>query len=113
MAEWRRCDRCRRVLPAAEFDGDSTTCRDCLATPVKAPRTPTTRASGVTTKRKPPADPTPEGPRPVLRGVAGSGDLEMRERRARRLALDSLAETYAEDFEHLLQQARRDEGLRS
>ncbi len=112
MADWRRCDRCRRVLPAEEFDGDSTTCRACLSTPVKVSR-PSTRASGVTTRRKPPAPVAPSGPREPLRGVAGSGDLEMRERRARRLALDSLAETYAEDFEHLLQQARRDEGLRS
>ncbi len=84
----------------------------CLGTPVKVPKT-TTRASGVTTRRKPPAPVVESGPREPLRGVAGSGDLEMRERRARRLALDSLAETFAEDFEHLLQQARRDEGLRS
>lgn len=112
MAEWRRCDRCRRVLPAEDFDGDSPTCRACLTTPVKAPRV-STRASGVTTRRRPPAAPVETGPREPLRGVAGSGDLEMRERRARRAALDALAETYAEDFEHLLHQARRDEGLRA
>jgi hypothetical protein len=48
-----------------------------------------------------------------LLGVAGSGDLEVRERRARRAALESLAELHASDFEQLLAAARQVEGLRA
>jgi hypothetical protein len=47
-----------------------------------------------------------------LLGVAGSGDLEMRERRARRSAMESLVELHADDFEQLLSAARKAEGLR-
>jgi hypothetical protein len=56
------------------------------------------------------ATPSPE--RQPLRGVVGSGDLEVRERRARKTATDQLAEMHAEDFAQLLQSARRAEGLR-
>lgn len=114
MAAWTRCDRCRKVKPSEDFDAASPTCRACLAAPARK-RSGTSRTSGVTTRRTKPAtapDVAQSGPRPALLGVAGSGDLEVRERRARRLALDQLAETHAEDFAHLLQQARESEGLR-
>lgn len=60
--------------------------------------------------RAPDAVPAERGP---LLGVAGSGDFEVRERRARRAALDALAEMHAADFEQLLAAARQVEGLRS
>jgi len=115
MAAWTRCDRCRKVKQSEDFDDGSPTCRACLTAPVKT-TTPRTRASAVTTRRTAPTSPpavAEVGPRAPLMGVAGSGDLEVRERRARRVALDQLAETHPEDFEHLLQAARRTEGLRS
>ena len=115
MAAWRRCDRCRRVLQEEEFDGGSTTCRACLHVPVKTPGTP--RSGGAVTRSrtapKPPAAATPAGPRPALLGVAGSGDLEVRERRARRAALEALAESHPEEFGLLLRDARQVEGLRA
>jgi hypothetical protein len=58
------------------------------------------------------AAPAPAERGPLL-GVTGSGDLEMRERRARRAALESLAELHATDFEQLLSAARKAEGLRT
>ena len=113
MAAWTRCDRCRKVKQGEEFDDDSPTCRACLTSPVKVPAK--TRAGGVTTRRVAPktAGPPQVGPRPALVGIAGSGDLEVRERRARRAALDQLAEAHAGDFEQLLEAARRTEGLRA
>ncbi|MCW2681992.1 MAG: hypothetical protein JWM62_3393, partial [Frankiales bacterium] len=42
MSGWRRCDTCRKVRPADDFDGDATTCRACLTTP--APTAPRKRA---------------------------------------------------------------------
>ncbi|MCW2607572.1 MAG: hypothetical protein JWO60_2265 [Frankiales bacterium] len=117
MSGWRRCDRCRRVLAGEEFDGDATTCRACLATPVGGAPKPA-KAGPVTRTRKavaprPAAAPVEAGPRQPLLGVAGSGDLEVRERRARRAALDELAEAHAEEFAQLLASARQVEGLRS
>ena len=116
MAAWTRCDRCRKVKQSEEFDDGSPTCRACLTAPVKTAPTPKTRASGVTTRRVAPKSPPAVaeiGPRPALRGVAGSGDLEVRERRARAAAVEQLIELHSEDFEHLLQAARRTEGLRA
>ena len=116
MAGWRRCDRCRRVLSSEEYDGDSPTCRACLTTPVAKPRKakagPVTRtvASRPTAAAEVPAA---AGPRRPLLGVAGSGDLEVRERRARRAAQEALAESHPEEFELLLQAARQREGLRA
>jgi hypothetical protein len=78
-----------------------------LTTPVAKPRT--TRASAVKTVRAA----TPPAERAPLLGVVGSGDLEVRERRAKKAALEQLAEVHSEDFEHLLQAARRSEGLRA
>ena len=89
MSGWRRCDSCRKVKPATDFDGEATTCQACLTTPTPAPRK---RSSGVVTTRKAPAPaaaPAERGPR---LGSVGSGDLEVRERRARRAAHDAMAE---------------------
>ena len=112
MGAWRRCEQCRKVLAEQEFDEGLTACRTCRTGPV--PKVRAARASGVTTTRtKPalaPADPAPRRP---LVGVAGSGDLEVRERRARRTALNTLAELHPDDFEQLLLTARRAEGLRT
>lgn len=113
MAGWQRCDRCRRVLPAGDFDEGGTTCGACLATPVKA--TTGVRSSTVTRSRttpRAPAAPAPAGPRPALLGVAGSGDLEVRERRARRAAQEALAARHPEELALLLRDARVNEGLR-
>ena len=112
MSGWRKCDRCRKVRTAAEFDGASPTCQVCL-TPAAAParkRTPTvTRIKAPTA---PAAPPTAAGPRRPLLGAVGSGDLEVRERRARRVAQDALAQTHPEEFAALLREARQAEGLR-
>ena len=109
MSGWRRCDTCRKVKPADDFDGDATTCRACLTTPTPAPR----KRAAVTTRTAAPrpaaAAPAERGPR---LGSVGSGDLEVRERRARRKASDALAELYPEEFALLLRQARAAEGLR-
>lgn len=109
MASWIRCDTCRKVLPADSFDAPSSVCRGCLAGP--PPKVRKARASAVTTVRAASAPPPAE--RAPLLGVAGSGDLEVRERRARRAALDQLAELHAEEFEQLLHAARQVEGLRT
>ena len=112
MAGWRRCDRCRRVLAADEYDGEATTCRACLTTPVARPKV--AKASTVRTRTTTPRSPAaPDAPRAPLLGVPGSGDLEVRERRARRAAQDALAEAHAEEFAQLLADARRVEGLRA
>jgi hypothetical protein len=108
VASWIRCETCRKVLPADAYDEGQVSCRSCLTAPVPKPRK--ARATAVRTVR--PAAPAPVERGPLL-GVAGSGDLEMRERRARRAALDALAEMHAEDFEQLLAAARQVEGLRA
>jgi hypothetical protein len=107
VGAWKRCETCRKVLAAEAFDDDAATCTACLTAPAPKPRT--TRASAVKTVRPaaPPADRAP------LLGVVGSGDLEVRERRAKKAALEQLAEVHAEDYEQLLQAARRSEGLRA
>jgi len=43
----------------------------------------------------------------------GAGDLEVRERRARRAANEALAQAHQEEFAILLREARQAEGLRS
>lgn len=108
MSGWRRCDTCRKVRSTDEYDGDSTTCRACLTAPAPTPRK---RAVTVTrTAPRPPAAP-PADRAPRL-GSVGSGDLEVRERRARRAATDALAELHPEEFALLLRDARAAEGLR-
>jgi hypothetical protein len=103
-----RCETCRKVLAAEAFDDGQVSCRSCLTAPTPKPRA--ARASAVKTIRA--ADPAPVARGPLL-GVAGSGDLEVRERRARRAALDALAQQHAEEFEQLLTAARLAEGLRT
>ena len=110
MASWVRCDKCRKVLSSDAFDEGSPVCRACLAGPVVKPRV--TRASAVKTVRAAAPSPAPVERAPLL-GVAGSGDLEVREKRARRTALDALAQAHAEEFEQLLTAARVAEGLRA
>ncbi len=110
MAGWRKCATCRKVLPAEAFDGDGETCQACLTGP--PPKVRATRASTVKTVRAASPVPPPEERGPLL-GKVGSGDLEVRERRAKKAALEQLAELHADDFNQLLSQARRSEGLRS
>ncbi len=116
MSGWRRCDRCRKVRTADEFDGEATTCIVCLTAPVpSAPRKKTTTVTRSRTAPRPPATPTvpaePAVRRPLL-GSVGSGDLEVRERRARRAASEALAQSHPEEFALLLRDARAAEGLR-
>jgi hypothetical protein len=106
MSGWRRCATCRKVLSADVFEGESETCQPCITGP--APKVRAARASAVKTVQ--PAAPAVE--RGPLLGIVGSGDLEVRERRAKKAALQQLAEVHAEDYEQLLQVARRAEGLR-
>lgn len=111
MSGWRRCDTCRKVRTGAEFDGGATTCVACLTKPAASVRK---RAASITRVQVVRADPAPtssSGPRPRL-GLVGSGDLEVRERRARRVAQDALAEAHPEEFAALLRDARQAEGLR-
>ena len=107
MAGWQRCDSCRKVLQAQEFDGDGGACKSCRTAPARKPRA--VRSTAVTQIRRPETTTAPQAPR---LGVAGSGDLEVRERRARRAAHQSLAEQHADEFELLLAAARAGEGLR-
>jgi hypothetical protein len=107
-AKWRRCAKCRKVLSAEAFDGDSEVCRvDVKA--ATAPKSSSTRASSsVTTRVVAPAQPAQAGGVPGLRG---RGDHEVRARRARVRALERLAEMHVDDFEHLLREERTTEGL--
>jgi hypothetical protein len=112
VSGWRKCDTCRKVRPTEEFEGDSPTCQPCLTAPVKKPRTaPVTRSRTTPRPAKAPAE--PPGPRAPLLGSVGAGDLEVRERRARRAAHAALAESHQEEFAILLREARAAEGLRS
>jgi len=108
VAAWRRCAQCRKVLQEDAFEGGAETCNACIAGP--PPKVRAARASAVKTVRAATV-PTPTERQPLL-GVVGSGDLEVRERRARKAATEQLLELHAEDFSQLLSQARRDEGLR-
>jgi hypothetical protein len=109
VSSWRRCESCRKVKAVDEFDAESATCRACLTAPApkqkqKAAPVRTTRAA---------VSPVPDAPRRQLTGAVGSGDLEARERRAKRTAWEQLAELHAEEYDQLLQVARRAEGLRT
>ncbi len=108
MASWIRCETCRKVLSSEAYDEGQVTCRSCLTEPAPKPR----KAKAAPVKTVRPAAPGPVERGPLL-GVAGSGDLEVRERRARRAALESLAEMHAADFQQLLAAARKGEGLRA
>ena len=113
MSGWRRCDRCRKVRSTDDFDGDATTCTVCLTAPVPsaARKRSTTVTRSQTAPRPAPAPAEPAVRRPLL-GSVGSGDLEVRERRARRAASERLAESHPEEFALLLRDARAAEGLR-
>ena len=111
MSGWRKCDSCRKVRPIEEFDGESPTCQVCLTAPVRKPRAaPVTRSRTTPTAAR--AAPEPAAPRAPLLGAVGAGDLEVRERRAKRAAYEALAESHAEEFAILLRDARQAEGLR-
>lgn len=114
MSGWRRCDRCRKVRTTEEFDGEATTCNVCLTAPVPtaARRRTTTVTRSQTAPRPPTAAPAEPAVRRPLLGSVGSGDLEVRERRARRAASEALAQSHPEEFALLLRDARAAEGLR-
>lgn len=107
-AKWRRCQRCRRVLLAQEFDEDSEVCRADLQKTVATKAASTRGASSVITRVVAPAQPAQTG---GVRGPRGRGDLEVRARRARVRALERLAEMHAEDFDLILREERTTEGL--
>lgn len=111
VSGWRKCDTCRKVRTTEEFEGDAATCQACLTVPVRAKK-----AAPVTTKRAaptaPPSRPASDGPRRPLLGAVGAGDLEVRERRAKRAAFEALAESHPEEYALLLRDAREREGLR-
>ena len=106
MSQWRRCESCRKVKSVDEYDEGMPTCRACLT----APPPPARKKPAPVTISMTPAVPVRRGP---VKGAVGSGDLEARERRAKRTAWEQLAELHAEEYEQLLQVARRAEGLRA
>ena len=108
MSGWRRCDSCRKVKATEEYDGDGAVCTACLTGP--APRK---KAAPSTVTRRVAPTAAPAVPRGPSLGAVGSGDLEARERRAKRVAWEQLAELHQEEYEQLLQIARKAEGLRT
>lgn len=109
VSGWRRCETCRKVKAADEFDGEATVCRACQTGPPPRKKA----APAVSRRVTPTAAPSPAAPRRALTGAVGSGDLEARERRAKRTAWEQLAELHEEEYQQLLQAARRAEGLRT
>jgi hypothetical protein len=108
-AKWRRCQVCRKVLSAEDFEGDSQICRTDEAKAAAPASAPARRsASVVTTRVVTQAQPAQQG---VMAGLRGRGDTEVRARRARMRALERLAEQFAEDFELILREERIAEGL--
>jgi hypothetical protein len=111
VSGWRRCETCRKVLSGDAFEGEATVCSACVAGPPPRKRAAPQKVTRTTTA---PRAPKPEpGPRAPLMGAVGSGDLEVRERRALRAAAQQLAELHPEDFAQLLAAARSAEGLRT
>jgi hypothetical protein len=108
VSSWRRCEKCRKVKPIDEFDDDSPICRACLTAPP-----PRKKATTTVTRTRTVPTAAPIAPNRNLTGAVGSGDLEARERRAKRTAWEQLAELHPEEFEQLLQIARKAEGLRT
>jgi hypothetical protein len=96
------------VKAVEEFDGADTKCRACIAGPP-----PRKKAAAPVTRRVAPTAAAPVTPRAPSTGAVGSGDLEARERRAKRTAWEQLAELHEEEYQQLLQIARRAEGLRT
>jgi hypothetical protein len=103
-ANWRRCQKCRKVLPVQDFDGDSEVCRNDAAK-ASAATTGASRTSTTTVTAKPRVQATP------VRDIRGHGDPEVRARRARSRALERLSQLHADDFAHLLREERTAEGL--
>jgi hypothetical protein len=104
-ANWRRCQKCRKVLPVEDFDGDSEICRADTAK-ASAATTGTGRPTATTTvTARPRAQATP------VRDIRGHGDPEVRARRARSRALERLSQLHAEEFGDLLREERAAEGL--
>jgi hypothetical protein len=103
-ANWRRCQKCRKVLPIQDFDGDSEICRND-ATKASGGTTGASRAGTTTVTARPRPQATP------VRDIRGHGDPEVRARRARSRALERLSQLHAEDFAHLLGEERAAEGL--
>ena len=108
VSGWRRCERCRKVKATTEYDGDATVCIACLTGPP-----PRKKAAAPVTRRVAPTAAEPIAPRRPSLGAVGSGDLEARERRAKRTAWEQLAELHEEEYQQLLAAARRAEGLRA
>jgi hypothetical protein len=104
-ANWRRCQKCRKVLPIEDFDGDSEICR-ADAAKASAAATVTSRPSAATTvTARPRVQATP------VRDIRGHGDPEVRARRARSRALERLSQVHADEFADLLREERAAEGL--
>lgn len=114
MAEkWRRCEKCRKVKAVEEFEGDHANCLAC-ETPVVRKTTPRSPSPVTTTRVSPAASGEPGATVRVatpMRDLRGRGDHEVRARRARVRALDRLAEQFSEEFDQLLAEERRAEGL--
>jgi hypothetical protein len=104
-ANWRRCQKCRKVLPIDDFDGESEICRSDAAKAASA----TVTARPQVTTRVPATRPRP--PATALADIRGHGDPEVRARRARGRALERLSKLYADDFAELLREERAAEGL--
>jgi hypothetical protein len=103
-ANWRRCQKCRRVLPVEEFDGDSDICRnDAAKAAAAAVARPRVTSSVTTSSPRPAATP--------VRDIRGHGDPEVRARRARTRALERLSQLHADEFAELLREERASEGL--
>jgi hypothetical protein len=100
---------CRKVKPVEDYEGENPTCRACVSGPPPRAR----KAAVAVTRRVAPTAAPPAAPRRPSTGAVGSGDLEARERRAKRTAWEQLAELHQEEYEQLLQAARRAEGLRT
>jgi hypothetical protein len=108
-ANWRRCQKCRKVLPVEDFDGDSEICRvDASKAAAAATAATVGGRASVTTKV---TTTRPRVPVTPPRDIRGHGDLEVRARRARSRALDRLAELHADEFADLLREERASEGL--
>jgi len=105
-ASWRRCQKCRKVLPVEDFDGDSEICQADTAKAAAAAAAPA--RSTVTTKV---AATKPRVPATAVRDIRGHGDPEVRARRARTRALERLSELHADEFADLLKEERLSEGL--
>jgi hypothetical protein len=104
-ANWRRCQKCRKVLPVEDFDGDSEICRADAAKASAVTTGPSRPSAATTVTARPRVQATP------VRDIRGHGDPEVRARRARSRALERLSEGHADEFADLLREERAAEGL--